>query len=163
IETESLKLEAQLEENKKSNLDKEKILTEAQRSLNQLIGDIRNQESDKNILLQKGEFITQNQIKLTTQIKSAQDRIHQLEEGIGHFSKQIAEEKKLEAVIEEQLQVAESRLTEIRDSHAALKTELDDFMSEQQVIERSIFELEKKKAIQISQIENLQRDDAENE
>src|SRR5690606_628493 len=39
IETESLKLEAQLEENKKSNLDKVKILTEAQRSLNQLIGD----------------------------------------------------------------------------------------------------------------------------
>lgn len=162
IETESLKLEAQLEDNKKSNLDKEKILSEAQRSLNQLISDIRNQESDKNILLQKSEFITQNQIKLTAQIKSAQDRIHQLEEGIGHFGKQITEEKKLETAIEEQLQVAESRLTEIRNSHAALKTELDDFMGEQQVIERSIFELEKKKAIQISQIENLQREDTEN-
>lgn len=163
FEIESHKLEAELEDNKKSNLDKEKVLSDAQRVLNELIGNIRNLESNKNILIQKGEFITQNQIKLTEQIQSAKLRIQQLEEGIDHFRSQLNDEKKLEGALEEQLEKAEANLGEIRKSHITLKSELDDYLQEQQNLERVIFELEKKKAIQASQIENLQKDDIETE
>ncbi len=162
-EIESHKLEADLEENKKSNLDKEKVLSEAQRALNQLIGHIRGLEGDKNILIQKGEFITQNQLKLADQIKTAKDRIQQLEESIDHYRSQLNEEKKVEVGLEEQLEKAETSLEEIRNSHGALKSELDDYLQEQQALERVTFELEKKKAIQANQIENLQKDDTESD
>ncbi len=162
-EVESRKLEAELEEGKKSNLDKEKVLSEAQRALNQLIGDIRGLESNKNILIQKGEFVTQNQSKLSQQIKSAKSRIQQLEESIDAFRSQLNAEKRIESELEEQLEKAESNLEEIRSSHGALKSELDEFLQEQQALDRVIFELEKKKAIQVNQIENLQKEDVESE
>ena len=161
FEIESRKLEADLEENKKSNLDKEKVLSEAQRALNQLIGNIRGLESDKNILIQKGEFVSHNQTKLVDQIKSAKARIQQLEESIDSFRSQLNGEKKIEAELEEQLEKAESGLEEIRSSHGTLKSELDEYMQNQQALEHVTFELEKKKAIQVNQIENLQKEDSE--
>ncbi len=163
FEIESHKLEADLEESKKSNLDKEKVLSEAQRALNQLIGHIRGLESDKNILIQKGEFVAQNQLKLAEQIESAKVRIQQLEESIDHYRSQLNQEKKVESELEEQLEKAEANLEEIRNSHSALKSELDDYLQEQQALERMSFELEKKKAIQANQIENLQKEDTESE
>jgi chromosome segregation protein len=158
LEIKSRKLEAQLEEEKRKNLDKEKTLSDAQRELNELVGNIRTQENDKNILIQKRGFLQQNKAKLSEQIKNDQVRIQQLTESVDNYRSQINEEKALEAELEVELEKVQSELHEIRESHGSLKSELDEILSEQQTMERLIFELEKSKAINNNQIENLKKD-----
>ena len=53
LEVHHSQLEAKLEQEKKGNLDKEKRLSEAQRLVNELVGNIRTQENDKRMLGQK--------------------------------------------------------------------------------------------------------------
>ena len=163
LEVESRKLEAQLEEDKKSNLDKEKNLSEAQRNLNNLVGNIRGKENDKNILVQKKAFVNQNLAKLGEQVKGATVRLQQLEESIEDYRSQLNGEKRLEAQLEDELEAVEQKLANIRESHGSLKSELDEILSEQQTVERLVFELEKEKAINLNQIENLKRDNEQSD
>lgn len=151
-------LEASLEEERKMNLDKEKILSERQRHLNELIGHIRGKENDKNIALEKVKFNEQNHVKLSEQIKNAENRTKQLKDDIDHYRSRLNEERRLEEDLEDQLDHAEKHLQEVRSSHGSLKTELDEFVQRQQQMEREVFELEKQKAINNNQVENLQRD-----
>lgn len=163
LEIDSRKLEAQLEENKRSNLDKEKNLSDAQRNLNQLVGQIRGKENDKNILVQKKSFVNQNQAKLNEQIRNASGRMIQLDEDVEHYRMQLNEDKRSEAELEDQLDAVQQKLENIRESHGSLKSELDEILAEQQTIERLVFELEKSKAINGNQIENLTRDNLQSE
>ena len=158
LEIDIRQLEAQLESDKKMNLDKEKLLSDRQRDLNNLVGELRNQESEKSILTQKMGFLEQNQVKLAEQIKNAKSKTEQLDKDITHYRSKLNEEKQLETELEEKLESAESHLQEVKESHGSMKAELDEFMQEQQNLERALFELEKQKAIQSNRIENLERD-----
>ncbi len=162
LEIESRKLEAKLEEEKKMNLDKEKTLSNAQRELNELVGQIRTMENDKNILVQKQGFVSQNKAKLTEQITHDKLRIQQLGEGIEEYRSQLNEEKLKERDLEEELDNVQNELNEIKENHGSLKAELDEILSEQQAMERLIFELEKGKAVNLNQIQNLSRDNRSN-
>jgi chromosome segregation protein len=153
-EIEIRRLEAQLESDKKTNLDKEKTLSERQRDLNMLVGEIRGQENDKRMLEQKQQFIEQNLVKLREEIRNGQARIGQLEEDIEHYRSSLNAEKRVEAQLEEQLEAAQANLHAIREKHGTLKTDLDEVVKDQQRIEREVFELEKQKAINTNQIEN---------
>ncbi|MEM8907507.1 MAG: chromosome segregation protein SMC, partial [Bacteroidota bacterium] len=162
LEIAARKMEAQLESDRKENLDKEKMLSEAQRAVNELVGKVRSLESEKNIKVQKMGFVEQNQVKLAEQIKSAKARIEQLHQGIDHYRAQLNEDKRLEVELEEQLEEVEQKLSKIRESHGTLKAELEEFVNHQQALERAVFELEKSTAINTNQIENLQREIQQN-
>ncbi len=163
LETTSKKSISILEKEKASNLEKEKELSDKQKGLNKLIGITRSKENDKKVLEQKVNFITQNETNLFRQIESGQTNLQQNETDIVYYRTEINTEKKIEEKLETQLEAAEAQLKKIRDSHGSLKTELDDFMREQQAQERQIFELEKKKAIQSNQKENIENELRRNE
>jgi chromosome segregation protein len=154
LEVESSRLEAKLEAEKKANLDKEKALSARQRELNSLVGSIRAKENDRRMLEQKKAFIEQNRSKLEESIRNAQVRNRQLQEDIEHYRSQLNGEKRLEVQFEEQLDKAEEALAKIKSSHGALKSDLDVIVKEQQAVEREVYELEKKKAINVNQMEN---------
>ena len=151
-------LEASLESEKKSNLDSEKILSERQRDLNQVVNILREMENKKNITAQKVDFINQNKAKLADQITSGDSRVQNLEADIDDLRSDLNLEKRLEGELEEQLGDAKQKLDEIKESHGSLKQELDDYIQTQQAMEREIFELEKNKAVNNTQIENLTND-----
>ena len=155
LEVDSRNLEASLESEKKSNLDSEKILSERQRDLNELVNSVREMENQKNISLQKVGFIKQNKAKLTEQITSADSKSVELTKAIDENRSTLNVEKQLEEQLENQLEFAKNELDQIKTNHGDLKTELDEFLETQQVVEREIFELEKNKAINTNQIENL--------
>ena len=157
-EIEISKLEASLEQERKANLDKEKALSDRQRELNSLVGNIRGMENEKGMLEQRLQFVEQSRIKLTEGVKNAGLRIQQLESDIDYYRSQLNEEKELEANLETQLEAAKKNLEEIRASHGNLKSDLDDIMQSQQLVEREVFELEKQKAINSNQIENNKQD-----
>lgn len=165
IDVESRNLEAALEKERLTHLDKEKALSERQRDLNSLVGRIRGMENDRRMLEQKQQFVQQNRQKLEQDIQQAQGRIVQLEDDIEHYRSELNVEKRVEARLEQELESAEQQLAKIRGGHGSMKAELDVIIQEQQKLERAVNELEKQKAISLNQIDNhandLNRNDAE--
>ncbi len=154
LEIEIHQLEAALEQEKKTNIDKEKALSEKQRDLNDLVGKIRGMENDLRIQEQRLQFIHTNEARLREEIKAAEARSTHLQADIEHYRGELREEKRLEARLQLQLEAAENNLLQIRQSHGAIKTELDEVIRHQQAIEREVFEFEKQKAISINQLQN---------
>ncbi len=155
VEVEITKLEAAIEEAKKSNLDKEKLLSNSQKAFNDLVGKIRDQEGERNMLNQRLEFITQNREKLTSQIESNKGRIGQLEEELTSYRERLAEEKAKEAGLEKELDEAKQQLEEVQTNHSSAKAGMDTIMATQKNLEVAVFELEKQKAINTNRLENL--------
>ncbi len=161
LEVEVRKLESLLEQEKKANLDKEKMLSDRQRELNNLVGEIRSMENDKRMLEQRLQFSERNKVKLSEEMQAADQRITQLEEDIEHYRSELNTEKRVEARLEFELTEAENKLEKIREKHSSIKAELDEIVESQQQIERSIFELEKQKAIHANQIHNHRQERAQ--
>ncbi|PSR12686.1 MAG: chromosome segregation protein SMC [Bacteroidetes bacterium] len=148
-------LEAGIEAERKAHVDKEKVLSDRQRDLNNLVGQLRGMENDRQMLQQRLQFITQNREKLVQDISQAKDRLVQLDAQLQEYRTELNAEKRVEARLEQELVTAEDRLVKIRESHGAIKANLDSVVSEQQQVERQVFELEKKRAINQSQIDNF--------
>ncbi|RMF22451.1 MAG: chromosome segregation protein SMC, partial [Bacteroidetes bacterium] len=158
LEVEITQLEAQLEAERKANLDKEKLLSERQRELNALVGRIRELENDRRMLEQRSHFVEENRRKLEEQIRTDGAKIESTTREIESFRQRLQEEKQIEATLEEQLVEAETALEAIRQEHGSLKADLDKIMQEQQQTERRLFELEKQKAVNANQVHTLRTD-----
>ena len=161
-EIEIHRLEAQLEKEKKANIDKEKALSERQRDLNELVGQIRSLEGDLRMHEQRLQFAQNSEAKLREEIQSAEIRKTQFLEDIAHYRAELNAEKRVEARLQIELESAENELVQIRQSHGAIKTQLDDIIRQQQAIEREVFELEKQKAISQNQFQNIQSEISRN-
>ena len=75
LDTEGVKLEAQIEQDKKQNIDKEQELSERQRELNSVVGRLRGMENDKRMAQQRKLFSEQNIVKLNEQVNVAKAQI----------------------------------------------------------------------------------------
>ena len=158
VDVESIRLEAQIEKDKKDNLENEQLLSERQRELNSVVGRIRGMENDKRMAQQRKAFVEQNLQKLNEQVNASKSRTSILNEDIEYYRTEINSEKRLESKLDEQLDEAKEKLNSVRDNHGSLKADLDVFLQQQQVIEREIIEFEKQKAINANRIDNLNRD-----
>jgi chromosome segregation protein len=163
VDVESRQLEAVLEQERKTHLDKEKALSERQHDLNSLVGRIRGLENDRKMMEQKQQFVQQNQLKLEGEIRAARQRIVQLEQDVEHYRSELQVEKRVEARLELELETAEQNLEKIRGGHGTMKADLDAVMQNQQALERAVNELEKQKAISLNQIDNHRRNLSQSE
>ncbi len=152
------KLEADLESERKANLDKEQALSTNQRNLNELVGRLRGMENDKQMAEQRLNFLKNSKKQIENRIVSADSDLQKLQNEIEFYSQQAQNESKLENEFQEQLEESKKHLEDIQNNHGSLKSELDIILKENQQIERDIFELEKKKAVSQSQVENYNRD-----
>ncbi|MBK8923086.1 MAG: chromosome segregation protein SMC [Saprospirales bacterium] len=157
-EAKARQLEAEVEALRKSHTDKETSLSEQQQEVNRLTGRIRGKENEKNMLAQKRSFVEQDARRLDDQIQRAGDTMRQLESEIEGYQTDLNFEKQVEAELEAALEHAQQTLEKVRSDHNLLKGNLDEFIREQQSIERILVDLEKQRAIQQNQIDNLRRD-----
>lgn len=155
MEVLSRQLEATIEEEKRQHVDYEKNLSERQKDLNELVNGIREQENEKRILEQRNVFTKDNQEKLTTEIAIAKRRVEQLSEEVLTYRSRFKEEQEKEQHFSEALVLSEQELTDIRNNHSSLKTDLDQYLTGQQELEKEIFELEKQRAINDNQLNSL--------
>jgi len=151
-------LEADTEAKRKSHTDKETSLSDQQQQVNQLTGRIRGKENEKAMLEQKRSFIQNDLLRLNDQIANTNNTLRSLEAEIEGYQTDHNYERNLEAEFETALHEAQLSLDKVRADHNLMKGSLDEFVKEQQGLEREIVELEKTKAIQTNQIENLRRD-----
>ncbi len=151
-------IEADLEAKRKSHTDKETSLSGQQQEVNQLTGRIRGKENEKGMLAQKQSFVQNDLRRLEDQIAQSSRQILTLDSEIDGYQTDLNVERNQEAEFETALAQAQAHLENVRGNHQLLKGNLDEFVKGQQTIEREIVELEKQKAIQGNQIENLRRD-----
>lgn len=158
VEVAIRKMETRIEQEKLQNLDKEKLLTDRQKSLNEVTNEIRTRENQLEILQQRTNFITQNQSKLQERMRFHTGRLSQLEKDLIHYQGLLV--KAQDELQEGQLSLreAEQDLENIRQEHQYIKSDLDVFLDELQRLEKGIYELEKQKAINLNQIENLENE-----
>jgi len=151
-------LEADTEAKRKSHTDKETSLSEQQQDVNRLTGRIRGKENEKNMLAQKLSFVTNDVRRLEDQITHSTQQLRTLETEIEGYQTDVNYERTVETELEDALSSALKQLEKVRSDHNLLKGNLDEFVKAQQTVEREIVELEKQKAIQTNQVENLRRD-----
>jgi chromosome segregation protein len=150
--------EAELQASKKANLDNEKKLSDEQKKLNHIVGTLRGKENDKRLLHQKINYIEERKTTLAQNIKESDERIATSEEELEYYRGEINVEKDVEETLETQLANAKIALEEIRAKHQSVKEELDDYLDNQKIMDRDIFNLEKTQAVNSSKVENLQRE-----
>ncbi len=156
IHNKNRQIEAQIEKVRKANLDKERHLSDRQRDLNQLVGNIRKLENEKNILKEKRLYVLKNQDKLKKQVLTGDERIEQYQAEIDNYSEKLQQEKRLEQELENMLDQAEKQLENVRKNHGNLKSDLDEYLNAQKKLDHQIFELEKQKAVIGNQIESFE-------
>ena len=158
VEAQEKSLEAKLAQLRKDQVEKEADLSEIQRDANEFLSGIRKMENEKQMAEQRLSFIRENHSRHERQIANAENRITVLQEDIQRDTKALEEQKKVEKQLKEELAAIESELKKVQASHNALKEGMDDFVERQQELERNLYELEKKKAINTNQIEVLRKD-----
>lgn len=151
-------LEADIEARRKSHTDKETSLSEQQQEVNRLTGRIRGKENEKAMAAQRQTFVRNDLKKAEEQIGSATELLRSVEAEINGYQDDLNYERKIEAELEAALNKAQQHLEKVRGDHNLLKGNLDEFIKAQQQVEREIVELEKQRAVQQTQVDNLQRD-----
>jgi chromosome segregation protein len=151
------KEEAALEQLKKTHLDKEIWLSEHQKDLNEVISNLRNLENEKKLTIQRQQFISENEKKLEIEISRAEDLLSTLKEEIVELNTELNLEKRVSFRLEQELDTAQKELDEIKNNHSDAKSLMDNILLEQNKFEKSVVDLEKLKAVNQSQIENLSK------
>ena len=151
------KEEAALEQLKKTHLDKEIWLSEHQKDLNEVISNLRNLENEKKLTIQRQQFISENEKKLENEISRAEDLLSTLKEEIVELNIELNLEKRVSFRLEQELDAAQKELDEIKNNHSDAKSLMDNILLEQNKYEKSVVDLEKLKAVNQSQIENLSK------
>ncbi|MEZ4895855.1 MAG: chromosome segregation protein SMC [Saprospiraceae bacterium] len=145
-------LTAKLEQIKKDHLDQEVSVSTLQRSLNQIVHQIRTAENQKKLDEQQLEFKTQNVERLTQQVNVHRERAIQLEESAGSIQSRIAQASAQSGELSQSLQAAEQNKNEVFEAYGTAKEDVDQLKQQFQVKERQVFELEKKIAVDENQL-----------
>ena len=154
--------EAELEQFKKSHLDKEKSLSEYQKKVNELLDQIRNIETEIQVKEQKKFFNVTQQEALRQSNTDAGTKLEVISQDILLLHSEIG--KTQEEFSKLHVQTAELQLDyETKQlKFDELKSGVDQFQTQKDTIEKSVFELEKDLAIKRNQLENLQADSKRN-
>lgn len=158
IEVQIQKAEVRTEQEKLLNLDKEKTLSERQKKLNEVGERIRTLENQLEILGQRTNFIEQNRSKLRERMRFNTDRVQQLEKDILYYQDHLQKSQLEKQEGEVALREAEQELGVTKQEHHSIKDDLDLYLQQLQELEKGIYELEKQKAINLNQIENLKNE-----
>jgi len=143
LEAKLRQLEADLESLKQKHLDKEKSLSEFQRTMNELISNIRSAENDKKIIEQKQEFLKQNRANTEQRIKTNHGRIDALHESSVKHESDLQSVLSSEKVLRSELEQASAELEKIRSGHGDTKDALDQIMKGHQLKQSELVAMEK--------------------
>ena len=147
-------LEATLEAERAKHIDKEKLLGERQKKLNELVNELRGLENEKQLLNQRKTFVRRQTEKLQQDIAAAGGQLTDYAAQIEQMEDRTAAARTEEAARKTSLDAAEEALATIRAGHTDLKGRLDEGLKAQQEEERRAIELEKQRAINANQVEN---------
>jgi chromosome segregation protein len=157
IDTEIAKEEAALEQEKLGFIEKEKELQSMQHSFNDLVQSVRSKENEKNLALQRLEYLREKETNLKDFLQKAEGQIKGIDESIEFTQRQIDEEEKNLGDLHSQLERLRSEVDRKRGILDEKRSIVNILRTDFQQVQRSQFEAEKKVAVADTSIQNLQR------
>ena len=157
LETAIAKEEASLEKEKLDFIEKEKALQQMQHSYNEMLDQVRTKENEKSLTAQRLQHLKERQSNLDDFLKKAGGQVAGLGESIGFTDKQIKEEEVKLLQLEESLKGLKETVEEKRKIFDSQRGAIDTLRRENQSIQRSQFDAEKKVAIADTSIQNINR------
>lgn len=149
--------EASVEQQKVKLIEKEQELNGLQKRFNELVGRIRQLESDKKLAAQRLEHLKEREKNLKEFLAGAGGQSAKLEESIAFSQEQIGEENEVLEQIKTELETLRANADEKRQAFDEKKRALEVMRSEFQQRQRGQFEAEKKVAVADTSVMNLQR------
>ncbi len=150
--------EEEILKNDKATLNaKEQEVNGLQKQFNELVGRIRQLESDKKLASQKIDHLKERQQSISKFLTNADEQVKSLEESISRADKQIAEENELLEKLNSELESLKAVADEKRKAFDEQKVQLDELRSNFQQKQREQFDAEKKVAVADTSVLNLQR------
>ncbi len=149
--------EATLEKEKLEFVEKEKHLQSLQHAFNDLVQQLRNKESEKNLVSQRLNFLQEKESNLLDFLSKGTGQVKGLEESVHFTENQVAEEDvKLNQLIQN-LEALREKTEMARTSYGSMKLLLDQLRSEHAQAQRRQFDSEKNLAVADTSIQNLER------
>jgi len=157
IDAEIANGEAALEQEKLGFIEKEKELQTMQHSFNELVQSVRSKENEKNLAVQRLEYLKEKETSLKDFLQKAEGQIKGIEESIEFSQLQIEEEQKNLNGLHSQLEHLRNEVDRKRAILDEKRSIVNVLRTDFQQVQRSQFDAEKKVAVADTSIQNLQR------
>ena len=157
LETTIAKEEAGIEAEKLAFIEKEKALQHMQHAYNEMLDKVRSKENEKNLSAQRLAHLHERKTGLDEFISRSGQQLKGLEESIEFTGTQITDESSKIEELEEKLQDYKDAVEDKRRVFDDKRSSIDAMRRDNQAIQRSQFDAEKKVAIADTSILNLQR------
>ena len=157
LETSIAKEEAALEQEKLAFIEKEKALQVFQQQFNEMLDKVRNKENEKSLTAQRLQHLKERKVNLDEFLTKSSGQMSGLEESINFTGKQIVEEQTKMELLEKELESLKVDVETKRNLFDNQRNAIDLLRKENQSIQRSQFDAEKKVAVADTSIQNIQR------
>jgi chromosome segregation protein len=149
--------EASLEQDKSGFIEREKELQQMQYAFNDLLGTVRDKESEKSLSAQRLQYLKEREGSLNEFLQKAEGQLKGIEESIQFTSEQIRDEELKLGDFTGRLEGLKEAVEEKRRVFDEKRAAIDELRKENQVLQRRQFEAEKQVAVADTSIQNLQR------
>ncbi|HUR66309.1 MAG TPA: chromosome segregation protein SMC [Chitinophagaceae bacterium] len=149
--------EAVLEQEKLAFIEKEKELQALQHAFNDMLQTVRSKENEKNLSAQRLEHLKEKETGLKDFLQKAGGQQKGIEESIAFTQQQVEDETRSLEQLNQQLEIHRHEVDAKRNVLDDKRRILDNLRTEQQQIQRSQFDAEKKVAVADTSVQNLQR------
>jgi chromosome segregation protein len=157
LETAIAQEDAALEQEKLGFIEKEKALQTMQHSYNEMLDKVRQKENDKNLTSQRLQYVKENKQNLNEFLQKAEGQLKGLDESIVFTSQQIVEEETKVTDLQERLDTLQDSVDEKRKIFDEKRSSIDELRKENQALQMSRFDAEKKVAVADTSIQNIER------
>ena len=149
--------DAALEKEKLAFIEKERALQEMQQAFNDMLATLRDKESEKSLAAQRLQYLKERETGLNDFLQKAAGQLKGLEESISFTGNQINEDETKVQELSLKLEELKSEVEAKRGVFDEKRTRIDETRRENQTIQRSQFDVEKKVAVADTSIQNIQR------
>ncbi len=163
LETEMLRLEAELQAEKTDFLEKEKNLLLLQRQLNELVSYLKQKENDKKLIGENLKHLNEKVEAWKLQNEQSKQTIQTLEISIASFTERKTAEENTLTQFQAELEQTKLKLDDVRLLHTQAKRSLEQEQQQMRAVENEVIDLEKRITVLKVQKENLQRETQVNE
>ncbi|MEQ1554359.1 MAG: chromosome segregation protein SMC [Ferruginibacter sp.] len=149
--------DAALEAEKLAFVEKEKALQAMQHAYNEMLDIVRNKEGEKNLSSQRLQYLKETKTNLNDFLQKASGQLKGLEESIEFTALQIVDEEAKVTELEEKVEDLKDAVEDKRRTFDEKRSSIDTLRKENQALQMSRFDSEKKVAVADTSIQNLQR------
>ncbi len=157
LDKDILEEEAKLEGDKTRYYEQERALQKMQHSYNELLQNLRTQENERNLAIQRFEHLKEKETGYKIFLERAEGRVSDLSQGIETASLQFTEAQEILDELQDKIAVARENIEDKKQVYEEKRRLAENLRSGHLQTQRSQFDAEKKVAVADSFIQNLLR------